>query len=93
MWLILVLLSVARAEYGFSPRQSVLFDIDKFEQREAGLETMLAATARLLALDAGDAVLLYEAEDPILRRHAGQVLLSHSPFWTQERRGLFLDEP
>ncbi|MEW6281276.1 MAG: SitI3 family protein [Candidatus Eremiobacterota bacterium] len=79
---------VVEERYRVRPRVSLIFDVDKFELRDLGVQTMLSEVARVLRDQDGDAVMLFEGETALLVRRGGRLELSDNPFWTPDLRAM-----
>lgn len=75
--------------WGISPTVDIHFWLDAGDERHAALTAMLQSIVAVLRQDAGDAVLLFSGETPLLLRHEGKLLLdARSGIWTRERLSL-----
>ena len=68
----------------------VAFRIDKFGDRNVGISQMLQMVALVLREFDGDAVLVFDSDEVVLRRVRGELALSdEGDFWTPEHKEIF----
>src|SRR5262249_50375552 len=78
--------SVIEVAFGFSPSVCVLFRLEKFEDSEVGVITVLRVTIELFRHLSGDAVLLFNGEHVLLLRIRGRLFLNTGRgFWSPSR--------
>jgi hypothetical protein len=78
--------SVIRDAFGFSPTVDITFRLEKLENLDAGVRTVIRATLELLRETAGEVVMLFNGEDVVLLRKDGLLVLNNAwDFWSQAR--------
>ena len=68
--------SVIAEEFGFQPTIDVWFRISPKEEYQTGKNTVLRATMELLGKVSGDAVLLFNGEELVLKKIGSQLLIN-----------------
>jgi hypothetical protein len=85
--------SIIRDAYQFEPKVYVKFRLDKFDRWESGVEATIKTTLALLR-EAGDGILLFNGETPILMSRAGRLTLNNGhDFWQDPARRSLVTEP
>ena len=74
--------TIVKESYGIDSTVRVNFDLDKFGEFEAGLQTTVMAAMSLMTTTDSDGVLLFEHDTPVLMRKNGKLILDPGPgFW------------